>query len=479
MVIAKKSKIGKSKSTEESSVINQAETSQSKHPGRSISPLDGRYYEKIKNLSEYFSEYGLMKYRFTTEISYAIALGKHGVFKLSSQERESLENIKFGHSAFDKIKDIERRTNHDVKSVELFIKENVKLSNPEIIHFCLTSEDVNSISYALAVRDFIKEEYLPVLKEFLRNLCSLAEQNKRTIMLARTHGQFSIPTTLGKELIVFASRIRKQLKYLEIKGVAKINGAIGNYNAQSVSSQSFDWIKFSREFLKSLDLDCNIITTQIEPHDWLSELFHAVVRVNNILMDFSQDIWRYVSDDYFTQVRVIEEVGSSTMPHKINPIDFENAEGNIGIANASLIHLASKLQVSRLQRDLSDSTALRNAGVAFGHSLLSIKSILNGMKKLEPNKELMLHQVAEHPEVLAEAYQCILRKNGISGAYEKLKDLTRGEKLNLEDMHKFVKSLNVPESVKKQLISLKVEDYIGKAPELVEMELREMRNVLK
>ncbi len=466
MVISKKSKL--------------MESVQSKHHSKSISPLDGRYYEKIKSLSEFFSEYGLMKYRFIAEISYALALDKQGVFKLSDKEKESLKNIKFDHSAFDKIKEIEKRTNHDVKSVELFIKENIRLSNPEIIHFCLTSEDVNSIAYALAVRDFIKMEYMPALKDFLKDLCNIAEQNKKTIMLARTHGQFSVPTTLGKELIVFASRIRKQLKYLEIRGAAKINGAIGNYNAQSVSYDSnFDWMNFSREFLRSLDLECNLITTQIEPHDWLSELFHAVVRINNILLDFSQDIWRYVSDDYFTQKRIKDEVGSSTMPHKINPIDFENAEGNIGIANASLIHLASKIQVSRLQRDLSDSTALRNAGVSFGHSLLAIKSLINGMKKLEPNRKLMLKHVLEHPEVLAEAYQCILRKNGVQGAYEKLKDLTRGEKLTLDQMHKFAKSLNVPDNVKKQLISLKVEDYIGNASELVEIELKEIRSLLK
>src|SRR3989338_5597587 len=315
-------------------------SSQTKNTGRSISPLDGRYYEKVKNLSEFFSEYGLMKYRFITEISYALALDKHGVFKLSAEEKQSLKNFKFDHSAFDKIKEIEKRTNHDVKSVELFIKDSIKLSNSEIIHFCLTSEDVNSIAYALAVRDFLNKEYMPALKVFLKDLCSLADNNKKTIMLARTHGQVSIPTTAGKELIVFASRIRKQLKFLEVRGVAKINGAIGNYNAHYVSVLNFDWIKFSQDFLKSLDLECNLITTQIEPHDWLSELFHAVVRINNILMDFSQDIWRYVSDDYFIQKKIESEVGSSTMPHKINPIDFENAEGNIGIANASLVHLA-------------------------------------------------------------------------------------------------------------------------------------------
>ncbi|PKL36865.1 adenylosuccinate lyase [Candidatus Peregrinibacteria bacterium HGW-Peregrinibacteria-1] len=444
-----------------------------------ISPLDGRYKERLNSLSNYFSEAALMKYRVLIEIEWLIYLFNDlqlkGTKKFIPQDLRLLRQIyeKFDEKSATEVKTIEGETNHDVKAIEYFIKEKIKGTEieeyDEFVHFGCTSEDINNLAYALMVKDFTSMEYLPTLKTILQELFDLAQSNKDVPMISRTHGQPASPTTLGKEVINFVSRIENQLKNFEMKNVfmGKMNGAVGNFNAHLIAYPEIDWSKATNIFVQAMGLKANSYTTQIEPHDSQAELYHLFIRINNILLDLSRDFWTYISLGYFNQKTNKGEIGSSTMPHKINPIDFENAEGNIGISNALFQHLANKLPISRLQRDLSDSTAQRNIGSACAHTILSFKSILKGINKLEVNHDKISQDLQDHWELLAEPIQTVMRKNHIPKAYEKLKDLTRGEKIDQEAVQTFIETLSIPNEDKEQLLSLTPEKYIGMASKLV------------
>lgn len=437
-----------------------------------ISPIDGRYAEKVKGLSNYFSEYALMQYRSKVEVLYFLELAEFGIIrKLSVQEKQFLERLwkQFSVNDAEEIKNIEKKTNHDVKAVEYFIKQKITKTSikdlMEFVHFGLTSEDVTNLAYGLAITDFLQAVYLPTLRKVQDALQQFARQYKGTVMLARTHGQIASPTTVGKEFAVYAHRLQQQLPFDALPG--KLNGAVGNYHALQVAYPKKDWIAFSKKFIQGLGLVPNLLTTQIESHDGLAKLFHQDDRINNILIDLARDCWLYIGHDYLVQKAVQGEVGSSTMPHKVNPIDFENAEGNLAFANAIFIFLADWLQKSRLQRDLTDSTVQRNIGVAFAHSILGYQSLLKGLGKIIPNTEKLKRDLAEHPEVLAEAMQTILRREGAEHPYEQLKELTRGKKVTIADIHHFIDGLKVSENVKKELRALTPEGYIGLARELV------------
>lgn len=454
----------------------------------SISPIDGRYIKTTEPLAEYFSEAGLIKYRIFVECEYLIALSNLNLpqlRKLTAEEitiLKSLPNISAEEAQI--VSDIEKlgykdipATNHDVKAVEYFIKLKLKDTSLadvlEWIHFGLTSEDTNNIAYALMLNQGILNAVLPVVSEVNFRLTTLGAKYKQMPMLARTHGQPASPTTFGKELLVFQSRLNRQLENLRKQTIlCKLNGATGNYNAHLAAYPNIDWVKFSNDFISSLNsllstdhcpLSTNPLTTQIEPHDSVVEIFDCFRRINTILIDFNQDIWRYVSDGWIKQKKVEGEVGSSTMPHKVNPINFENSEGNLGMANAMLTHFANKLPISRLQRDLSDSTVQRNFGTALAHCLIGYKYILKGLNRIEPNGEKMLADLKVHPEVIAEAIQTILRREGVPMPYEKLKNLTRGETITLEDIYKFVDELDVANEIKTELKQFTPENYIGNA----------------
>lgn len=443
-----------------------------------ISPIDGRYREKLKELSLYFSEFALIKYRTKVEVLYLIKLSEFGVIrKLSKKEKAFLISIfeKFKISDGEKVKNIENKINHDVKAVEYFIKEKIKKTSlndiKEFIHFALTSEDITNLAYSLAIKDFLKEVYYPPLNSLIKQVSKLAKRYKNIVMLSRTHGQPASPTTMGKELAVFVYRLKKQVASFP-KLTGKLNGAVGNYNAHLAAFPNINWVKFSQNYIKSLGLIPNLITTQIENRDCWAQIFHVVVRVNNILLDFNRDIWSYISFEYLKQKTIKEEVGSSTMPHKVNPIDFENSEGNLGIANSILSHLANKLPVSRLQRDLSDSTASRNIGTAFAHCLLAFKSTLKGLDKIEINQKKIEQDLKNHPEVIAEAIQIILRREKVKMPYEALKKLTRGRKITLDDFHCFIDNLDISDKIKKELKKIRPENYVGLAEELVEIAIK-------
>ncbi len=444
-------------------------------PLTAVSPIDGRYREKLKELSSYFSEFALIKYRVKIEALYLIKLAEVKVIRrLNKKEKDLLISLfgKFKLRDSQEVKRIEKTINHDVKAVEYFIKEKlsrISLTDiKEFAHFALTSEDINNLAYSLMIRDCLKKIYFPTLNTLIKQISQLARKYKNVAMLSRTHGQPASPTTMGKELAVFVHRLKNQIKSLP-KLTGKLNGAVGNYNAHLAAFPKIDWIKFSQNFIKSLGLKSNLITTQIENHDCWAQLFQAVVRINNILIDFNRDLWTYISLDYLKQKGVKKEVGSSTMPHKINPIDFENSEGNLGIANSLLNHLANKLPISRLQRDLSDSTVSRNIGLAFSHSLLAFKNSLKGLKKIEINQKVISQDLKNHPEVIAEAIQTILRKEGIEMPYEALKKLTRDKKLTLHDFYQFIDRLKVSLKVKKELKKIKPENYLGLAEKLTEL----------
>jgi len=426
----------------------------------SISPLDGRYYEKLKEVSGYFSEFALIKKRIFVELRYLIELekGKENLMKIYDS---------FDLKEAEKIKEIEKTTNHDVKAVEYYLKEKVPKEIKEFVHYGLTSEDVNNIAYALSIKDFIENIYYQKLSEVLKILERLTIENKAVAMLARTHGQPASPTTLGKEFFVFHSRLKEQYSKLQnLKLKAKLNGATGNYNALFASEPEKDWVEFSRKFILKLGLVPNLITTQIEPRDNLVELFQIIKRINNIVLDLNKDIWLYIMLDYFKLKKKEDEVGSSTMPNKINPIDFENSEGNVKVSN-SLFTGFEELQLSRLQRDLSDSTIMRNIGVAFSHSILAYDSTIKGLNKVMPNFEKIEKELEEHPEVLTEAIQTILRKYNQEKAYEKLKELSRGKKITFEDLHKFIDTLKIDGKEKEKLKKLRVKDYMGLAENLI------------
>lgn len=441
-----------------------------------ISPLDGRYHSKTKNLSVFFSEYALIKYRVLVEIEYLIALSKEKTTLLDSFNEDEISKLRSIYSSFSledaqRIKDIEATTNHDVKAVEYFLKEKVKSVNLnfniEAIHFGLTSQDINNtaIPYSIKEADIFLVSEWESLKETLLNLAS---NWMEVAMLARTHGQPASPTSLGKELGVFVERIENQLKSLKaIPYAAKFGGATGNFNAHHIAFPSHDWIRFGNEFLNEyLGLERMQWTTQIEHYDWLAARFDAYKRLNTIVIDLCRDIWSYISIDYFKQKTKAGEIGSSAMPHKVNPIDFENAEGNLGIANAIFEHLAAKLPISRLQRDLTDSTVLRNIGVPYAHMLIALQSTKKGLEKLILNKEKIDDDLDQNWAVVAEAIQTVLRVEKYQNPYEALKELTRGEAVTKEKIKHFINGLDVSETTKAKLLSISPHNYKGVFPPL-------------
>ena len=442
-----------------------------------VSPIDGRYSKKVEHLRAIFSESALMRYRVITEITWLEYLSEcdqlDQIPPMTSEVSNGLKKIQSDFTLEDatRIKEIESKINHDVKAIEYFLKEKIEaidegVNYTSFIHFACTSEDINNISYALMLKDGVGE-IIKSIEQVIEKLKMQSHAWAGHSMLSRTHGQPASPSTMGKEIANFVSRLDRQLVLLKnAEYLAKMNGAVGNYNAHSIAYPKVDWESVSNGYIDSLGLSFNPYTTQIEPHDWMAELFHTIIRINNIFLDLSRDIWMYISIGYFKQVVNESEVGSSTMPHKVNPIDFENAEGNIGLANAILDHLASKLTISRMQRDLSDSTAQRNIGTAFAQSEIAIQSLLKGLSKIEISKESLNQDLMDNWEILAEPIQTILRRENIPNAYENLKDLTRGQKLNEEKLHQFIDSLDVTESVKDEMKALTPESYTGIAESL-------------
>jgi adenylosuccinate lyase len=443
-----------------------------------ISPLDGRYARSLEPLRAWASELALIRARVRVEVEWLIALAAEpGVPEVgpfapgAAAKLRSLVDA-FGESDGERVKAIERETNHDVKAIEYWIRERIA-GDPALerasafIHFACTSEDINNLAYALLVRGARDEVLLPAIDRLVDRLAGLAHEHAGAAMLARTHGQPATPTTLGKELANVVARLRRARGELaRVRLTGKANGAVGNYNAHLAAYPQVDWEAFARRFVESLGLEFNPHTTQIEPHDTLAEAFDAVARLNTVLVDLDRDVWGYISLGYFRQKVVAGEVGSSTMPHKVNPIDFENSEGNLGLANALLRHLADKLPVSRWQRDLTDSTVLRNAGVAFGHSLLGYVACARGLDKLEVDHARLAADLDGNWEVLAEAVQTVMRRYGIEDAYEQLKALTRGARITPEALRAFVGGLAIPDDVKKRLLGLTPAAYTGKAAEL-------------
>ena len=445
---------------------------------RALSPADGRYADKVSGLRDIFSEYGLIRFRVLVEVRWLQCLADEPsvaeLAPLSTVMKDVLNHIVDDFSVDDaqSIKDIEATINHDVKAVEYFIRERLG-DGPEtqalkdFLHFACTSEDINNVAYALILRAARNDVLLPQMRELRAKLQAMARDNAGLSMLARTHGQTASPTTLGKELANVVARLdraQKQFKDVEIRG--KFNGAVGNFNAHAITYPDVNWPAISERFIKSLSLDFNPYTTQIEPHDWTAEYSHALVRYNTILIDLCRDIWGYVSLGYFKQKVAKDEVGSSTMPHKVNPIDFENAEGNLGMANAMLSHFAEKLPISRWQRDLTDSTVQRNFGVAIGYLVIAIQSLHKGLGKLQVNDDAIQADVGAAWEVLAEAVQSVMRRYGIAEPYEKLKALTRGQAVTKELLQEFIGSLDIPDAEKKRLLDLTPEKYVGLAEHL-------------
>jgi len=439
-----------------------------------ISPIDGRYHSKTQCLSPYFSEFGLIKYRVLIEIEYFIALARMpiGIFQNFPSDRMSeLQNIYLSFSMSDAqwIKECEQTTNHDIKAIEYFIKDRLKHfggfeSYIEFVHFGLTSQDINNTAIPLSIKHFLEKEYLPLLNSLIKTLSVLKRNWKDVVMLSRTHGQPASPTRLGKEIQVFEERLLEQVKLLKnIPISAKFGGATGNFNAHYVAFSQHDWINFANNFVnKQLGLYRSQTTTQIDHYDHLSALFDSLKRINTIILDLNRDFWLYISQNYFTQKLNSGEIGSSAMPHKVNPIDFENSEGNIGIANALFDHLSNKLPISRLQRDLSDSTVLRNIGTVFAHTILSIKSTQNGLGKLLINNTAIKHDLDDNWAVVAEAIQTILRREGIENPYEKLKELTRtNKKITQNTLHSFIDGLNIDPTIKEELKQISPHNYAG------------------
>ena len=437
-----------------------------------ISPIDGRYRKACEELALYFSEEALMRYRVMVEVEYFIELCKIPLEELSELSAEifpKLQNLyhHFSHDDAVNIKSIEAVTNHDVKAIEYFIKEKFErlgiTREKEFVHFGLTSQDINNTAIPLSLKEAVEHLYLPLIKVVCDKLEQLSHEWINIPMLARTHGQPASPTLLGKEIFVFHHRIITQLELMQkITYNAKFGGATGNFNAHHAAYPEIDWINFSDRFIQRLGLTRSAYTTQIEHYDNMAAMFDAMKRINTILVDFCRDCWTYISMNYFSQKVIAGEVGSSAMPHKVNPIDFENAEGNLGMANALLEHLSAKLPVSRLQRDLTDSTVLRNVGVPFAHTLIAAKSLLKGLNKISANKETMQQDLQNNWAVVAEAIQTILRKEGFPNPYEKLKELTRtGESITRESILDFINGLKVSESIKTKLFSITPENYTG------------------
>ncbi|NQZ82778.1 MAG: adenylosuccinate lyase [Colwellia sp.] len=444
-----------------------------------ISPVDGRYGSKVKSLRPIFSEFGLIKYRVTVEIRWLQKLAGAAeiaeVPAFSATANAVLDAIVSEFSEEDalRIKKIEATTNHDVKAVEYFLKEkiadNAELhAITEFIHFACTSEDINNLSHGLMLKDCREQVLLPAIDEILAEIKALAIEYKTIPMMCRTHGQPASPSTLGKEMANVYIRLKRQRQQIAaIEFFGKINGAVGNYNAHLSAYPNVDWHQFANEFVNSIGLTFNAYTTQIEPHDYIAELFDAIARFNTILIDFDRDIWGYIAIGHFKQKTIAGEIGSSTMPHKVNPIDFENSEGNLGIANALFTHLAQKLPISRWQRDLTDSTVLRNLGVGFAHALIAYQATIKGISKLQVNEANLAKELDTNWEVLAEPIQTVMRRFGIEKPYEKLKELTRGKRVNGESMRDFIMTLELPDAVKAELCELTPAKYIGRAVEFI------------
>ncbi|MDX5336714.1 MAG: adenylosuccinate lyase [Marinobacter sp.] len=442
-----------------------------------ISPVDGRYGSKVSVFRSIFSEYGLIRNRVTVEIRWLQKLAAHPAITevpaFSDEANAFLDKMvrEFSLADAERVKDIERTTNHDVKAVEYLIKEKIAdvpelHAVTEFVHFACTSEDINNLSHGLMLREGLDHGLLPAMDKVVDKLAELAKEHAEQPMLSRTHGQTASPTTVGKELANVVYRLRRQLMQIrEVEIMGKINGAVGNYNAHLSAYPDVDWAANAEEFIESLGLDFNPYTTQIEPHDYIAELYDAIARFNTILIDLDRDIWGYISLGYFKQKTVAGEIGSSTMPHKVNPIDFENSEGNLGIANALFSHLSAKLPISRWQRDLTDSTVLRNLGVGFAHSLIAYEATLKGLGKLEINPARLNEDLNNAWEVLAEPIQTVMRRYNIEKPYEKLKDLTRGKAMSPEVIKNFVETLDIPEHAKAELRALTPDTYIGNAVE--------------
>ena len=443
-----------------------------------ISPIDGRYAAQTEDLTSEFSEYALIKYRVQVEVAWLLFLAEQpgitDVRPLSSEEQSFLRAIVTGFdpAQADRVKEIERTTRHDVKAVEYYLQERLQdTSLADVIpyiHFCCTSEDINNLAYGLMLRNGIVGKWLPLATQLVDRVAGLAEQTREVAILARTHGQPASPTTLGKELAVFVGRWRRQLRLIEAaEYLGKFNGTVGNFHTHSIAYPDLPWEDLSRAFVERLGLTFNPLTTQIESHDWIAELAHALVRFNTITLGFDQDVWTYISLAYFKQHAVAGEVGSSTMPHKVNPINFENSEANLGVSNALLTHLAAKLPVSRLQRDLTDSSALRNLGTAIAHSYVALQSTLRGLGVLEVNPAAIAHDLDDAWEVLAEPIQTVMRRVGTPNAYERLKELTRGAGITKEGIQAFIAGLDLPDDDKQRLLRLTPATYTGLAAQLV------------
>jgi len=442
-----------------------------------ISPADGRYGSKTAAFRDLFSEFGLIKHRVLVEVRWFQALAAHSgiteVPELDNEAQSILNGIVDNFSLEDagRIKTIERTTNHDVKAVEYFLKEKIQgnaslQASNEFLHFACTSEDINNLSHGLMLKAGRDDVLLPAMDEIIASMTQQAQELASQPMLSRTHGQTASPTTVGKEFANVVYRLQKQRDQVAgIQIVGKANGAVGNYNAHISAYPEIDWPEFSKNFIESIGLKINPFTIQIEPHDYMAEIFDAISRFNTILIDFSRDIWAYISNAYFKQKTIAGEIGSSTMPHKVNPIDFENAEGNLGIANALLNHLSGKLPISRWQRDLTDSTVLRNLGVGFAHSLIAYQSLLKGLSKLEVNSSVIDADLDSSWEVLAEPVQTVMRRYGIANPYEKLKELTRGKAITQQAFQDFINTLDIPEDARDKLLKLTPANYIGNAIE--------------
>ncbi len=446
-----------------------------------VGPIDGRYRRRTRALEGYFSEYALIRYRVRVEIEWYLALAAHPRFDalapLEDATRERLRGIYEDFSLRDAraVKKLEAETNHDVKAVEYFLKDKLVAIDPalpaEIVHFACTSEDISNIAWALMLKEFVERELTPQIERVTTTIAEMARRFKSTPMLARTHGQPASPTTMGKELAVFASRLERQLGHLRRQEyLGKLNGAVGNFNAHQLACPEIDWIELSQRFVEGFGLKWNPLTTQIESHDFIAELFDVMVRIDTVMLDFARDMWSYVALGYFRQRAVAGEVGSSTMPHKVNPIDFENAEGNLGLATALFQHLSTKLPISRWQRDLSDSTAMRSIGTAFGHVMIALDSLARGLSRVDLDERRMTAELDDPQafEVIAEAIQTLMRRYALENPYERLKELTRGRTIDREGIEKFVASLPLDPAAREALKGLTPRGYIGLAEDLVE-----------
>ncbi|MEQ5221207.1 adenylosuccinate lyase [Providencia alcalifaciens] len=445
-----------------------------------VSPIDGRYGDKVSALRTIFSEFGLLKFRVQVEVRWLQKLAATAQIKeVPSFDADAIAYLdeivaNFSENDAMRIKEIERTTNHDVKAVEYFLKEKVAHipalhAVSEFIHFACTSEDINNLSHALMLKTAREDVLLPQWRQIIDKVKAMAHEYRELPLLSRTHGQPATPSTIGKEFANVAYRLERQYRQLEqVEILGKINGAVGNYNAHIAAYPEVNWHDFSETFVTSLGIKWNPFTTQIEPHDYIAELFDCVARFNTIVLDFDRDIWGYVALNHFKQKTIAGEIGSSTMPHKVNPIDFENSEGNLGLSNAVLGHLASKLPVSRWQRDLTDSTVLRNLGVGLGYALIAYQSTMKGLNKLEVNEQHLLDELDQNWEVLAEPIQTVMRRYGIEKPYEKLKELTRGKRVTAEGMKQFIDGLALPESEKERLKAMTPANYIGYAVSFID-----------